>query len=471
MGAAETTSTEVPPRTVTLEDLTVILCGGKELLPTQRKFIFSPGQVKAYLGVLGCAKTTTGCVAGVLLSLCYPGNLGLVGRKVEEDLHDTTEGTFREVVARLPEGAVLDWKPSERRLVLASAVKGGKPSTVLFRPLFDPSKLGSLDLGWFFVDEASEIDERIVHTLVGRLRRRDVQYRTGMLASNPPSMSHWLHRLFVEKVPENWKLFRAGARENSHNLPERYYEDLAAFYPPDFRKRLIDGEWGSTVAGQPVYGDFRESMHVAEVQANPYLTMFRGWDFGYRRPACVWSQLDSLGNLNVLAEELGRDEDLRAFARRVLMRSQLMFPGVDQWEDYCDPAGAQHSDKGQSSVQMLIECGIQPRYRVTKIEEGLTLMRGLISRIQNGRPALQVHPRCKVLVEGFLGGYHYPPEREGKTSAESPWKDGYYDHLQDALRYVIVNIGRLVGESYTQRTNDWARFMAPPRPRNAVTGY
>ena len=488
MSAAEATVAE-QPKGVSLRDLAVTLAfnpdesqpGTRELNPTQERFLFAPVRdrgVKGYMGVVGCAKTTTGCIAGILHSLMYPGNVGYVARKVKLDLKDTTFDEFVEICERVPGLILKKLEGDEPELILASAPKQGPggslmqgpPSKVIFRPLVSESKLGSLKLGWFLVDEASEVEEPIIHRLVERLRHPKIRHRSGFLVTNPMARSHWWYRLFEETKPEGWFLFRAGAKENAHNLPANYYESLASHYPPDMRIRLIEGEYGSTLAGKPVYTDFRETLHVAPLRYNEYLPMFRSWDFGFRRPACVWFQLDSKGDLNVLDEELGHDEELGAFARRVLMRSQLMFSGVPEWQDFCDPAGAQQSDKGMTSVQMLIEAGVRPRYRVSKIEDGLAVVRKMLSQLQHGRPAMQVDPRCKVLIEGMAGGYHYPPEREGKASAEVPWKDGYYDHLQDALRYGVINIGAQVGLDFERRAKRNA-LAEPRRPRNMVTGY
>jgi hypothetical protein len=59
----------------------------------------------------------------------------------------------------------------------------------------------------------------------------------------------------------------------------------------------------------------------------------------------------------------------------------------------------------------------------------------------NGEPGLQVDPdHCPILIAGFVGGY--ARDEEGQVI-----KDGYYEHLHDALRYGAVNVFGAAQES------------------------
>jgi hypothetical protein len=42
------------------------------------------------------------------------------------------------------------------------------------------------------------------------------------------------------------------------------------------------------------------------------------------------------------------------------------------------------------------------------------------------------------LIEAFEGGYCYERNLEGIPSRE-PMKDGWYEHLVDGLKYIIIN--------------------------------
>src|SRR5574343_351663 len=47
-------------------------------LPTQLQFISSRSKKRAFIGGLGCGKTTTGARLAAQLALCHPGSRGLV---------------------------------------------------------------------------------------------------------------------------------------------------------------------------------------------------------------------------------------------------------------------------------------------------------------------------------------------------------------------------------------------------------
>lgn len=191
----------------------------------------------------------------------------------------------------------------------------------------------------------------------------------------------------------------------------------------------------SSWAGKAVYAGFNES-HVQPVWPDPNFPVLRGWDFGFHHPACVWSQ--SHGGFWVVGEVMGQDQTLDSFVKDVVLPYQaVLFPeGPSEWKfiDYGDIAGKQITDKSDfTSFAILSNYGIFPIGKKTAIEQGLTLIRQKIVSAE-----LQVHPRCRILVEGFKGGYRYPEPSVAIPDPLFPMKDGFYDHLMDALRYVVV---------------------------------
>ena len=71
-------------------------------------------------------------------------------------------------------------------------------SEVFFRSLDNPAKLRSMEIGSFWIDEASEASEDIFLTLQGRLRQRGRKKLGGFLTTNPPNVGHWIQKYFVE---------------------------------------------------------------------------------------------------------------------------------------------------------------------------------------------------------------------------------------------------------------------------------
>lgn len=202
-----------------------------------------------------------------------------------------------------------------------------------------------------------------------------------------------------------------------------------------------------TAAGKPVYMNFDRQTHVWQ-KPDTMLgwpagrPVYRGWDFGFHRPACVWGFENEKDQLVMLYELLGHDVQIHEFADEVIARSKEWFPGAS-FHDFCDPAGAQRSDKSEkSSVEVLGARGIGVSFRKSGIREGLNVVRLLLSKRSDGTPGLLVHPRCRILIEGLGGAYHYPEIDPKAPSVESevPEKDGFFEHIQDAFRYMAIGI-------------------------------
>jgi sporulation protein YlmC with PRC-barrel domain len=163
----------------------------------------------------------------------------------------------------------------------------------------------------------------------------------------------------------------------------------------------------------------------------------RTWDFGFHRPAVLYSQVNEKGQWFVLREILGKDEHLDVFANRVIPLSNQWFPNA-QFEDYCDVAGTQKNDRSDlTSVDILRRKGINPRFRRFDIDRTIDIVQRKLTSLIDGKPVLLVDKRyCPVLIDGFRGGYYYEKPKDGRDMAKAkPCKDGYYEHLMDCLRY------------------------------------
>lgn len=213
-------------------------------------------------------------------------------------------------------------------------------------------------------------------------------------------------------------------------------KDRRLSVPGDEARFLRENELDfSTWAGKAVYPEYDSKLHedsnIGYVKDRP---VWVGLDFGYHHPAAVFAQIGP--EVWVIGEVMGEDMTLERFMHDVFIpyRDRL-FPSDTKWLYAADPAGKQVSDKSEhTSFSLLSNLGIYPMQKKSEINEGLTLIR---QRLHLG--LLKVHPRCRVLIEGLSGAYRYPEPTAGRPEPAFPLKDGYYDHLQDALRYLAVN--------------------------------
>ncbi len=423
------------------------------------------------LGALGSGKTVGGLYSAIAYSALIPGNEGVIVRKRWEEIANHLIPELYRMAGLLtsPDGDYRNGNParllSDPRTVGASKeilVKTeGEPSRIVLKPepdgpeRFIEDSFKGPEYGWFLLDEVTQLREVTWRTLTGRLRRPGIppHLRAGLAMGNPPAEGHWVfdYARQQEQLEEaegrpEILIIRSTMDDNPH-LPEDYVRREKRKYKDDeIRYRMyILGEDGLDLKGRPVFGNMFHSggqaPHVEKaLKYNPFRPLLVGMDFGWHHPAAVFFQIDDKGCVNILSEHLGKEVSAERFAQDVWDQVQKNFPRVPRHHVrfFGDPAGAQRSDKGDTTFAILAKQGIRVGHRVMPIETGLDLIRDLLREIRGSRPRLQAHPRCKDLIKAFLGGYYYDTMRGGGVRME-PKKDGYYDHLVDALRYGLTN--------------------------------
>ena len=216
---------------------------------------------------------------------------------------------------------------------------------------------------------------------------------------------------------------------------QEWAEKLKASYPSaDIWSQEMELDFTKST-GLRLYPDFKEVVHVKDkLTPIPYKHIFRFWDFGYRHPACLFAQINNEDQLVVLNEMFGSDIVIHEFGKSVKRFTKANYPGWEV-EDFCDPAGKFKSDKMQkTTIDILHTLDIYPRHKNSAVQEGITQIRALILTREDGSPGLLIDRNCKILIDGFLGGY----VRDEVT--DEPVKDGFYEHSMDALRYGVVNL-------------------------------
>lgn len=175
----------------------------------QDDFIFSCKRFPALVSGWGTGKTLCGILRSMYYSEHVPGNLGVIFRKEYTDLRDSTVRDFEHYT-----GKKVD---SQRSLKFSNG------SMIMFRHMEEVNNLQNINLGWFMIEQAEELEtDEPFFMLQGRLRRQatpdkhfkgnGLSDRTGFLIAN--AGSDWIRNL--------WKGDRAEAvkRLVSTGLPE-----------------------------------------------------------------------------------------------------------------------------------------------------------------------------------------------------------------------------------------------------------
>ena len=373
----------------------------------------------------------------------------MIGRQTYQQLEDSTMRTFFERV--VPDKLVRFFNKQSRHLYLFNG------SEILFRSLDNPEKFKSDEFGFFYIDEASECTEEGFKFLMGRLRRQGVPERYGLLTSNPVNVTHWLYRWFVKDKRDDFEEFHAPTYENKVNLPENYISGLERNYPENWVKKYLNGNWGFTESGQPVFTNFREDLHVKSLKYITEEPVYIGIDFGFRRPSAVFTQIDDRDRWIVLKEFMPENITVHDFAKRIIEIQNRDFPLASRFIYYGDPACHQTSDKDEkTSAEIMREYEINVFTRKSSPNARVEIIQKKLQTLHEDKPSLLIDKSCNFLIDALAGGYHY------KENKEEILKDGLYEHVIDGLGYAAVNMFSsknadiLRNDSAPQKLGNWA---------------
>ncbi len=114
-------------------------------------------------------------------------------------------------------------------------------------------KILGMEYSTIYYNEASQISYHAYTTAQTRLAQKTCLVNRAYVDCNPPTKSHWLHKLFLEHIdpetrvavpnPERYAVLNMNPMDNRENLPEGYIEDTLASLPERKRRRFLDGEW------------------------------------------------------------------------------------------------------------------------------------------------------------------------------------------------------------------------------------
>ncbi|MEK9207376.1 MAG: phage terminase large subunit [Patescibacteria group bacterium] len=417
-----------------------------EPTPKQTEFITSEQKFSCFSGGFGSGKTIAGCLRSLLLSQ-FPGNFGLVGRLTYPELRDTTRKTFFEICPPeyYDEAAGGQWKPSENYLRLVNG------SEIIFRHLDNVSEkeLLSLNLGWFFIDQAEEVGERVFQILTSRLRLASVPNRYGFVVCNPEP-SNWIdlkwRKPILENKPNPNHHFIESASYDNPYLPADYIPSLLATYPEEMVKRYIEGRWD--VFENQIYHEFDYKMHsIVPFEIPKGWERIVGVDHGMVNPtAAIFAAVDYDGNIFVY-DEYYSPGVVSDHARAIIEKTAgqeisfwLIDPStqaktrekdgmpwsvIEEYEDfglYFTPANNEQL-AGINRVKEFLKPQMSRRNPITK---------------EIPSPRLFVFKNCVNLITEFPQ-YQWRKMRSLSQRNQKEQPRDFNDHALDALRYIIMS--------------------------------
>lgn len=176
----------------------------------------------------------------MLYSEQIPNNLGIVFRKEYTDLRDSTVKDFEKYT-----GLKVD---SQRNVTL----KNG--SVIMFRHIEELHNIQNINLGWFGIEQADELDsDNEFFLLFGRLRRQvepsdyfkslGLSERSGFVIGN--AGDHWGKKLWKDNQLEGGECIEATTWENADVLAKDFLDSLNILKvkKPEIYGRFVVNDW------------------------------------------------------------------------------------------------------------------------------------------------------------------------------------------------------------------------------------
>lgn len=413
-----------------------------EPLETQAAFHQSLAPNRAYIGGMGSGKTATGSVEALALSMMYPNNFGLVGRVSIPELEHTTKREFFKIIdpellkdSRFFKGKNLLVLPND--------------SQIIFTHLTKPENFKSMQLGFYWLDEAIEAGcDEANDILMTRLRLGGVGRRSAFFTSNPGLESSYLFQNFCNTSwlqRDRFAMFNATTLENPY-LPNDYLERMHDL-TDDAYQLFVLGKWMQ--ARGRIFDCFDRGVHIVEPFPLPTDCMrFRSMDFGIAHAmVCGWWAIDEIENRLVLYREwAATDTPLPDFCETV--------SSLDEGENIAytvvDPASKARSiQTGITTFDQLATMGMAPVLGDNDVLSSIRRINGLLrfSATDAGefirRPGIFFFDTCTETANQ-MERYQWEIVR-GKATGRPLKKN---DDCVDMVRYAVQNALQVTPSMY-----------------------
>ncbi len=449
---------------------------------TCKEFMASDSKMRVLMGPVGSGKSVASCFEVIRrASQQAPNKQGIrksrvaIVRETARQLQDTTIKTF------------LDWFPTGvcgnfMRTTKTFFFKvGDVECEVMFRALDDAddvANLNSLELTFAWFNECRDIHPDIMDAMSKRIGRFPSAKDGGPSwfgmwgDTNPPTMDTWWYYQMegldskdgVSPNNNGWKVFkqpsgRSPHAENIENLPDGYYDIQGR--SDEYVRVYVDGEYGLSSAGQPVYKYFRPDYHIAGQTLRPVINGVRpiviGMDLGLT-PAAVIGQQDPRGRTLILDEAVSFDMGIQRFVRTILKPLIFeRFTGAPVMV-ICDPAGIQRAQTDERSAVDIIKAEglrVMPA-KTNSVSARLSSVDDYLMRQVDGDAAFLLDPKCTWLKAAMMGGYRFH-KKNGNIEKNK------HSHVAEALQYLMLHINHASDAAYT--------LQKRPVKRVAATGW
>ena len=297
-------------------------------------------------------------------------------------------------------------------------------STISLRGADNPDSLRGVGLDCCILDEFAMIDEKAWSEVL-RPTLSDKQ-GSAMFISTPMGQGNWAYDLYQRgraTDEHHWESFQYTTLDGG-NVPEEEIEQAKR----DLDERTFRQEYLATfeTAGNRIYYGFDRGTHVV-AHSHDTQVLYTGWDFNID-PMSVVVAVRTGDHLHVI-------DEIRMFSsntQEAVEEIKGRYPKSRIWA-FPDPASKQRKTSAGGTTDLTI---LQNAGFVVKCPNSHTPVRDRINAVNSrlksarGDVNLTFAPTVKNTIEGL--------ERQTyKAGTTTPDKDSGYDHMNDALGYMV----------------------------------
>lgn len=417
--------------------------GAKDLLVSRSQEILIDGPA-------GTGKSLAMLFKIHLAALAVPGLRALLVRQTHASLTGTTLVTFERTVAQdAMAGGIVRWYGGSSRQPAAYRYANG--SEILVGGLDRPEKFLSSEFDRIAIDEATEVSELALETLITRLRGTAPTYKQVICAANPAHPTHWLKqradrgqmRRIISRHSDNPAYVNADGSFTERGID--YMEKLDALTGVR-RLRYRDGLW--VAAEGQIYEAYDEAIHVVdEVKTTPAWTRWGAVDFGYTNPFVYqdwWEDPD--GRLYLNHEIYYTRRLVEDHAERI--KSLLYYPSGQPRGQLPRAIYVDHDAEDRATLERKLGLSTKPAHK--SVSDGIQAVQSRLKVQPDGRPRLFIRRGALVERDAELEAASLPmgtaEEITGYVWAVKPGNKGGLkeepvkenDHGCDAMRYMCA---------------------------------
>ena len=395
-----------------------------DLHPGQLAFV--DDQSTSILGVsagYGAGKTRALCAKAVHLAMANQGFIGVVMEPTGPLIRDIWQSDFDDFLEAYDIPYTFRASPlPEYTLHLP-----GGDTKILCRSFENWQRIIGINGAWILADEIDTVNPAIANKafpkILGRLRSGNVRQ---FAAASTPEGFRWMWQTFASedgKGREDRRLIRMRTQDNPY-LPPDFIERMQANYDPQLLKAYLDGEFVNLTTGQ-VYDRFDRAKHVAVQMPDISREPLRiGVDFNIGNMSAVIAI--RVGKSLYVVDEVSGAHDTDALAQKI----KAHYPDHRIYV-YPDASGGNRSTNAtQTDIAILESYGMsnQSPKANPPVRDRVAAVQALLEN-GKGEVRLKIAASCVKTIECL--------ELQSYTEKGDPDKDAGYDHMNDALGYLV----------------------------------